>query len=245
MAKNPPKTVPVLYRAPVALNVNEHAGLKVSTAERKYHYARNVNSIPVVLSEVTQLMPHYPIVFSSEREPHLIALLGVRQDENLFVDAAGNWAPGTYIPAYVRRYPFILMEMGDNKFGLGADLHEDFFVEDGTPLFQGGRATLAADRAMRFSLELQKAYEETRQFCKAMTDAKVIRGKVFSASNRRGQKFRMTGFGAIDESTLDALDNRTANSWRKRHWLKYVYCHMVSLERLRSFPARTEQRIAA
>ena len=51
---------------------------------------------------------YYPIVFSDESVP-IAAVVGLRNDSNLFVDSQGQWLADESLPAYVRRYPFILM----------------------------------------------------------------------------------------------------------------------------------------
>jgi hypothetical protein len=244
MAQEQTRKFPVLYNAPVGLSSTTHANLRVAR-DRNYAYARGINAVPVVMSEIPRLLPHYPVVFASGEDPILIALLGVRADQNLFVDAAGNWAPNTYIPAYVRRYPFIAMEIGNDRYALGAELDPAFFVPDGEPLFENGKAAKAAELGFRFCMELHKAFEETLTFCRALNKAKVLRGKVFTVNNPTAQKLRLAGFSAVDEEALDALDTKTFNSWRKQHWLKNIYCHIASLDRLQSFPERLHQRIAA
>lgn len=238
-AQNDP--VPVLYKAPVTLNAELHGDLKVSR-RRSYGYAKNVNSVPVVLSEFLQLLAHYPVVFGPGDPPMLIALLGIRQDENLFVDDGGNWTPNTYIPAYVRRYPFILADMGNSRYGLAAELDPAFFGEEDSPLFEQGRPAKAAELALRFCLELQKEFEATQKFCKAIMDSGLLRPKVFNVADRSGRKMQLSGFAAIDPEMLDTLNNRTANAWRKQHWLGPVYWHIASMERLKSFPGGLEER---
>ena len=234
--------VPLLYKAPVTLNAQEHGHLKVSR-DRNYSYARNVNSVPVVISEIPQLLAHYPIAFATGETPMLIALLGIRKDENLFVDDKGNWADNTYIPAYVRRYPFILADLGDSRYGLAAELDPAFFGKEDGPLFENGRPAKAAELALRFCLELQKEFEATQKFCEAIQNAGVLRPKVFTTVSRSGRKMQLSGFSAIDPEVLDALDNRTVNTWRKRHWPGPVYWHIASLERLKFFPRLLEGRL--
>src|SRR3546814_17461453 len=61
----------------------------------------------------------------------------LRQNENLFVDASGQWAPDTYIPAFVRRYLFVLAEKPAAKEG------DDFtvFLDEQYEGFKIGRTS--------------------------------------------------------------------------------------------------------
>jgi hypothetical protein len=114
MAEPDASMMPMFYRTPTVLSAMEHAQLAVAR-KRNYSFCAKVNSIPVVLSEVPRLIGHYPVAFTLGEQPMLMAIVGARNDENLFVDEAGNWEPGRYIPAYVRRFPFVLMEPPDHN----------------------------------------------------------------------------------------------------------------------------------
>jgi SapC len=236
--------LPPLYAKPIVLNAKEHAALAFSKAAT-HGFARRVNFVPVALSEIPQLLPHYPIAFTTGRAPILIAILGARNDENLFVGLDGKWLPNTYVPAYVRRYPFILMAMGDDKLVLGAEMDGEFLGSIGEPLFTGGRPTRVAQGAFRFCSEFKQALEATKQFCSAVYERGLLKNKRSSITTPSGAKFNLTGFAAVDASALDELDNRAANSFRKEHWLGALYCHVASLERLQTFSWRLEERRTA
>ena len=125
MAEAETPRMPMFYRAPAVLGSREHGNLAV-VKKRNYSFSAKVNSIPVVLNEVPLSIPHYPVAFTLGDEPMLMAIVGARNDENLFVDEEGNWEPGRYIPAYVRRFPFVLMEPPDRNFRLAAELDSGF-----------------------------------------------------------------------------------------------------------------------
>ena len=244
MANTGSSDLPPLYTNPVILNAKEHAALVFNRAA-SHNFARHVNSVPVVLSELMQLLPYYPIVFTTGKDPALIAILGARNDENLFVGPDGKWLPNMYIPAYVRRYPFILTKLPDDKLVLGADIDSEFFATEGEPVFVDNRPTDLAQTAFRFCVEFQQAFDATQLFCKAVSETGLLKNKRSSITTPRGAKFNLTGFAAVDGPALDELDNRTANNLRKQHWLGALYCHIASLERLKSFPQWLDERRTA
>ncbi len=235
--------LPPPFTAPALLTARDHAALAYRKAE-SFKFARSVNSVPVVLSEIPKLLPHYPIAFTTGPNPVLIALLGARNDENLFVGPNGEWAPGTYIPAYLRRYPFILMEMPDKALALAAEMDPDFLGTEGEPLFADGTATKIARAAYKFCSDFQQAFEETKIFCEAVLNSGILRNKKSQFTLTSGAKINLTGFSAADPEALDELDNRTANSFRKRHWLGPLYLQIASLEHLNEFPQRMAANIA-
>jgi hypothetical protein len=244
MANSESTELQPLYTKPVILNAKEHAELAFTKAPA-HNFARRMNSVPVVLGELTQLLPYYPVAFTTGKDPVLIAILGARNNENLFVDANGKWQPNTYIPAYVRRYPFILMKVPDGKLVLAAEIDGDFLGSEGDPLFEGGRPTKVAQGAFQFCVEFQQAFDATKRFCSAVYEHGLLKNKRSSLTTPKGAKINLTGFAAVDGDELDELDNRTANNFRKQHWLSALYFHVASIGRLQSFPERIDERGAA
>lgn len=236
--------MPLLYRRPEILNAPQHGALTLKPTG-KFGFAAKVNCVPVVLEEMSKLVAHYPVIFTTGEEPLLMAATGLRNDENLYVDAEGTWEPETYIPAYVRRYPFILTEMPDKKFALAAETGDaDFFSAGGAPLFADGKPTQVAADAFRFCDSFQKSFEETREFCKAIRDAGLLEPKTCTVTLPNSQPFNLSGFSVVNAKALDEIDNHHANEWRKRHWLGAVYLHLASLDSMRFLAVREAKRQA-
>lgn len=228
--------MPLFYDKTVILNANEHGNLHLA-GNNRYAFAKNTNCVPVVLPEFSSLLPFYPVVFTNGCNPMPVTIVGIRNDENLFVDATGNWRSDTYIPAYVRRYPFILTRVADRNYVLGAELDFDFLGNTGEDLFVDEKPADAAKRAFRFCMEYQRAWEDTKNFCKEVYDAGLLSEKVCNIKTKSGASLKLTGFSAVDEDKLATLDNRTANDWRKRNLLKYLYLHISSLSCVDRFPS--------
>src|SRR5262245_9243286 len=98
--------LPLFYRNPQQIEPARHgmAGLREAA---DFGFARGTNAIALAVPELAHAARSYPVVFSKESPTVPFAIVGVHEDRNLFVDAAGKWRQGAYIPAYVRRYPFI------------------------------------------------------------------------------------------------------------------------------------------
>src|SRR5260221_7796003 len=101
--------LPIFYRRPRPLNSEIDRGKSLRLAP-DHSFARGTNSLVLNGGEFSLAMRFYPIVFSLAEPVSAFAVVGLVDKENLFVGADGRWVPDAYVPAYVRRYPFILME---------------------------------------------------------------------------------------------------------------------------------------
>jgi hypothetical protein len=133
-----------------------------------------------------------------------VAVVGLRDRENLYVRADGSWESGAYILAYVRRYPFIFLEDRERgQFVLCIDENSDNLSDsEGELLFDGDQPGPAGTRG--------------RDFCTA------FQGQVQRAMG-------VSGFRVIDEAKFNALDDATVLDWRRKGWLPLIYCHLISI----------------
>src|SRR5690606_21648701 len=108
-------TATVFYERAVALDRAAHQNTKIQAQPDHYAFARATNALPIAASEFADASRHYPIVFvGDDNNPfHVAVLLGLEDRSNLFVTETGQWAPDTYIPAFARRYPFVLGTTSD------------------------------------------------------------------------------------------------------------------------------------
>ena len=120
MTKKPSSTspspiLPLFYKQVVPLNKEVHGELYVEGIE-DYLHTKDTNSIYIAAVEFLQASREYPIVFAKGKDDVVfpVALLGLEQNQNVFIDKSGAWT-ANYIPAYVRRYPFILATADDTK----------------------------------------------------------------------------------------------------------------------------------
>ena len=98
----------LFYKNPIALLLDKHqdAGLK---QDGDYAFAIQTNSVPVTVPEIAEASKFFPIVFAADAATSPVAILGLRNNQNQFVKN-GQWQKDTYIPAYIRRYPFAFTE---------------------------------------------------------------------------------------------------------------------------------------
>jgi hypothetical protein len=227
-------SLPVLYKdlQPVTL---EHHGKTFVVARAGYRHARGVHAVPLQAQEFIQAARCFPIVFSKGDLPMPIAVLGIKDDQNLFVDEAGEWAPGCYIPAYVRRYPFASARREDsNDLILLVDASSDAITEDGTAagaqaLFEDGLPSAGTKAARDFCFAYEQQAAATRGFVTTAAKQDLLTAKDVTCQLPSGRNHGFTGWTGFDEEKFKALADDVFLEWRRQGWLPLVHWHLMSL----------------
>src|SRR5215210_705462 len=109
------------YERPVLLDRDKHRKLRVKPST-SFAFAQKANSLYLAGVEFNEACKEYAIVFTRAAHEKIIpvAMLGLRSRENLFVDAQGRW-DAAYVPAFVRRYPFVLAELSSDNMAVCID----------------------------------------------------------------------------------------------------------------------------
>ena len=225
------------------LDRKKHAGLKFKPAS-DYAFAKTQATAPLPAMEVLEASRHFPIVFQGPDQSgasSLIpqALLSLVQGQNAFVGKDGQWQ-SNYIPAHIRRYPFILGSLGqDQQFAIMIDVEAPQFKnDDGEALFTGGedgnevKASQTVETAREFLGRLQGQIESTQELLKPLeeTDILVTRQMEVRLDNRR---MVLSGFRSVDEDKLRALDDKTLADWVRSGLMHVVFAHLQSLANVR------------
>jgi hypothetical protein len=218
----------LFYENPRPLDAVRDAGLKVREIT-DLSFAREANTIPINLVEFSQVARHYPIGFVGEAALPA-AIVGLQKD-NLFVDEQGLWKPGVYVPAFVRRYPFIFAETGDvDQYSLCIDDDPRAVSNDqGRPLFENGQPAPLIGQALDFCRSFQLAARETDAFVKAIKAANLLVERKAETRLAAGASFTLTGFKAIDPARLRKVPARTLAQWNDKNWLAPIFAHLQSM----------------
>jgi hypothetical protein len=226
----------MFYDKPVALNKTKHKNLKVKAAEANFGFAANTNSVILAGMEFAEAAKEFPIVFATTANDKMVpvALMGLRNNENLFVDGDGKWL-GKYIPAFVRRYPFVLAE-ASKEGELVVCIDESFsgFSEkEGEALFEkDGKNSAMLDKAVSFLREYQKQYQLTEAFLAELKELDLFQTLNARIDMKDGRRFALANFQVIDEKKLLGLDEEKAMKLFKQGRLAWVYAHLISLGNL-------------
>jgi hypothetical protein len=229
-SRAPESALPVFYRQPRPLNaaVDEKRSLK---AAGSFAFARSTNSLVVNGVEFPFAMKTYPIVFTTSEPRAAVVVLGIADGENLFVGEDGAWTENCYVPAYARRYPFILLEQpGSTELLLCVDDGSGLVIEGSErPLFEAGKPSKLVQDALAFCREFHGQHLATMEFVRALSSHGLLTPNEARVTLNSGRQMTLRGFDVVDEAKFNALPDDVFLDWRRRGWLHLVYCHLMSM----------------
>lgn len=240
----PKPELPMFYSSIRPLDMERDANLHVS-APKNFNFANKTNAIPLLVDEFPMAAAHYPIVFAAGDSPVPAAVVGLNNDSNLFLDEAGQWVGGSYLPAYVRRYPFLLMDDPEQKqYVLCVDDNSEMLTsgEGEYALFKDGKPTQFTQSAMNFCATLRQQGEATDEFVKALKEYNLLMKNDAQIDMPNGSKLQLAGFQVIDPKKFDLLPDQVYLQWRRKGWIGLIFAHLLSSHRWQSLVALQAMR---
>jgi hypothetical protein len=237
----------LFYNAVEPLNATQHGTMKVRTILRMPQVART-HALPVTVDEFTLVQRHYPIVFSVGENSIPIALMGLNEGVNVFLDDDGRAIDANiYIPAYIRRYPFLLARLRPDSdelslcFDPTANAVGDF--DEGQPLFDGENPSEATKAILQFCEQFEAAGQRTAAFMEELNKADLLMdGEVAIQPEGFEQPFVYRGFRMIDEEKLRNLRGDELRKLNQNGILPLLYAHLFSLSEMRAVFGRQMQQ---
>lgn len=225
----------LIYDRAVPVSSDRHRDWSVKTG-KDFGFAREVNSVPLLAVEFLPAAPHYAIVFAGDDQNVFpTAILGMAQNSNAYVAADGTWT-GEYVPAFLRRYPFVFSRSEDgNTFTLCIDEEFEGFNKDGAGerLFDStGERTQFLESMLTFSREYQNLFERTNVFCKRLLENDLLEAATAQFNMGDGQQKSLTGFLTINRERLKTLSPEKLAEMVKTDELELCYAHLHSLRNL-------------
>lgn len=231
--------LPLFYKTITPLTPERHSDLHVSR-NRNFQFAAQANAIPITCDEFSQALRFYPIVIANPAAPIPVALVGLQNGVNDHVNADGSWKEGDYIPAFLRRYPFMMLRESKEATRniLCADMSSTLLTnnpDEGEALFgEGGASTDRLTTVLDFCTRYDSAAARTRMVMKEAKDLGLIQQSTVDI--RRGdKKGRIEGFSMIAEDKLRALPDDKLASLAKRGVLTIFAAHHLSMANFSDF----------
>ena len=244
----------LFYERPVPLNRTEHKDLRLKGVPNM-KFAMNAHSVPLTGVEFGVAARDLMIVFAGTdlESAGPVAMLGLRQNENLYVDAEGLWAPNTYVPAFVRRYPFILAEKPEGQegddFTVFLDEHyEGFNASEGERLFkEDGTDTEVLARAVSFLGDFQQNVGRTKWFMEQLRkhdllEPRNMRLQKDGDDGKEGKSINLNGLFVVNEDKLRKLDEKTTHEFVREGVFGWIYAHLLSLANVDRLAQRLDVR---
>jgi len=225
----------LFYSQPEPLSPENHGTLGANPVENPYLFVASSHVVPLTVTEFSPAALSYPVIFVGDnRQP--VAVMGLRPGENLFVEANGAFRPEAYIPAYVRRYPFVFAnDDTQQRLILCIDRAASFIVEGGqAPLFENGQPSAYVQQAMEFCNNFEQERLRTDSFVQLIKDLDLLdtREAVFTPRNPDGtpaEPQKIAEYFAVSEDKLKALPADKLAELRDNGALGQIYAHLVSL----------------
>ena len=232
-AQTPPsQPMPLFFKRVVGVNPQLHSHLKLDRSVG-YGFAAQAQSVPIGLTEFDAAAQHYPILFTAGANPVPVALLGLRDGQNLFVRPDGGWQSDAYVPAYVRAFPFIFVEDAGNKtLVVGMEPDAAHIRQDaGQALFEDGRPSPALNEAVGFCQAFREAVTAAANFGRALQAANLLEEEEATVNFTAGGSARIRGFKILKAERLADVDDATFLDWRRMGYLNAIYAHLFSAGR--------------
>jgi SapC len=232
----------LFYDNPIALNSETHRNLKIKPSDEGLKFSGKTNSVLLAGIEFPEACKHFPIVFAKLAGQQVLpmALLGFRDLENLFVDASGKWKC-EYVPAYIRRYPFILAksDAGQQLTVCIDESYSGFGADEGQSLFSGdGESTDYLKTVLAFLQDYQTQLERTEVFLDTLREFDLLTDVAANINLPGGESFAIAGMMMVDERKLQTLPEAQILRLFRSGELAWVYSHLLSISNFNRLPGK-------
>lgn len=225
----------MFYGKPQPLTIQEHGNLGVDPIDRPYDFVAQTNIVPLTVTEFAPATLSYPVIFVGDNKQP-VAVMGLRDGENLYVGEKGEFRHDAYIPAYVRRYPFVFANDDVQKrLVLCIDRNAPFIKEGGSqPLFVDGQPSPYVQQALDFCSNFETERQRTDGFVKLLNDLDLFETREANftprdADGTPGKVQKIAEYFAVSEDKLKALPADKLVELRDNGALGQIYAHLVSL----------------
>jgi len=229
------QNLPLLYNDLVPLNVEQHGNYKLRI-ENKAPYLVGVHAVPPTTEDFAPCQRSLRIVFPGGQTPVPLALMGLNEGVNPAVDAEGNLLrEDGYVPAYIRRYPWMLVRLNPEKeelslcFDPTSDMIGEF--EDGQPLIENGEATQLTQDLLKFCEQFEESAMRTQAFMTELVETGLLmEGELSISVPGSEQPFVYRGFQMINEEKLRDLRGDQLRKMNQNGMLPLLHAHLMSLQ---------------
>ncbi|KKI19312.1 multidrug transporter [Sphingomonas sp. ABOLG] len=241
-----PQQLPLFYNGLEPLSSDLHADYKIRPAATA-PFLTTQHAIPVTVDEFALVQRYMPIVFSAGEDSIPIALMGLNEGVNVFVDADGKLIDNTfYVPAYIRRYPYLLARLRPDaeELSLCFDPTSDTIgqFDEGEPLFENGQPSDVTKNILAFNEQFEQAGARTAQFMNELRESELLMdGEVSIQQEGFEQPFVYRGFQMVNEEKLQGLRGDQLRKMVQSGMLPLLYAHLFSLSLMREVFARQVQ----
>jgi hypothetical protein len=233
-----------LYSSLEPLSSSVHGKMSIRPVN-KAPAVGTAHAIPVTVEEFPLLARHYPIIFATGENPIPLALMGLTEGVNTFLDAEGMPVDkDVYIPAFIRRYPFLLARLRPDSDELSLCFDPTLGSvgehEDGERLFDDeGAPTETTKAILQFCEQFETAGQRTGAFLDDLKKSGLLMdGEVAIQPEGADKPFIYRGFQMVDEEKVRDLRGDELRKMNQNGMLPLLFAHLFSLSQIRDLFSR-------
>lgn len=237
-----------LYKKPEPLTVEAHGKLGVKSPDKPFAFMSGAHFIPMTVAEFAPAGLNFPIIFMGDTKLPA-AVMGLNPGENLFVDAEGVVPVDVYVPAFVRRWPFVLAQgQGSEQLVVCIDRDADVVSEEpDAPFFENGEISDFTKTAIQFCENFETERQRTEAFIALLNkhdlfELKTAQFTPRNADGTPGQPQQIADYYGVSETKLRALAQEDLAQLRDNGALQQIYAHLMSLLNWEFLIARAMER---
>ena len=230
----------LIYKSAVPVSAARHGDVSIEPND-SFAFSADVNAVPLMAVEFPRAAAEYAIVFTAEGETVMPAvILGVRNAQNLYLTPDSRWK-ADYIPAFIRRYPFVFSSSDSKSLTLCIDESHPGVnrLGKGNALFGAdNKPTPYVEKVLEFLKEFQIQFKRTRQFCRQLKELQLLEPMQASVTTPQGEKIALGGFLGVKREQLRQLSGEQLEKLVKTDELELLYLHLASLRNFTDFKDR-------
>lgn len=221
----------ILYGNIIPLDRDNHRNSVFDIQDDRFGFAAATHIVPAVFDEFVTAAPHLPVVFlPGVNAPVPAFLVGLRAGKNALVSNEGRWL-GSYIPAYLRRYPLMFGEIEgrdpitciDSTYALPEGKSgERIFTDEGT------EQPVLVERIGLMN-EFFHAAKRGEAAMETLVQLDLLRPVTIDAKFESGETLALHGMLTVDAGRLNELSDEDFLRLRREGLLQAIYAHISSL----------------
>jgi hypothetical protein len=237
MASQPSANLPLFYKNLTPLQNGVHQAFRAKTTDKAPFFA-NTHAVPLTIDEFVHAQRQFPIVFSSGENSVPLGLFGLNEGVNVFVAEDGTLKQEMYVPAYVRRYPYLLARLTPEAEELSLCFDPDSGLlgpdGEGPLLFDGDRPSEATNAILKFCEDFELSAQRTTAFVKELADMELLMdGEVSIQATDQEQPYVYRGFQMVNEEKFRDLRGDELRRINQNGILPLIVAHLFSLSLMR------------
>lgn len=222
----------LIYETAVPLSAARHCTVSLQV-KADYSFSAGINAVPLMAVEFIRAATEYAIVFASVGDDVVpAAVLGVKGDQNLYLAPDAHWQ-AKYIPAFIRRYPFVFAASADKEtLTLCIDESHPGVNRDGKgqKLFDDqAKPSEFTQNVLKFLKEYQAQFERTKLFCKHLKELGLLEPMQAKVTTPKGEQLTLGSFMVVSRVKLRALQPEALAKLARTDELEMAYLHLYSM----------------